>query len=257
MFDIDRDNHAARTLAAVPLLLAAAAGSLDGAVFSAFHDVVAGAMTGNLVALGLGAGTGTPAALVPAACALGGYAAGLVAGTRTAGLAGRVLGPRGAVALTLALELAVLTVACVAWVLGGPGHAFPVGPVLAVTAGAMGVQGAALRRVGPAGTPTNYFTGTVTNWVSGIAEPGARRWDPATGARIAVFVGAVAAGVALHGVVPTGVIGLPLLLLAAATGLAAHAARRRGTHPHLPGGPATPPVTGRCAARTGVGSALR
>ncbi|WP_374210115.1 DUF1275 family protein [Pseudonocardia sp. McavD-2-B] len=51
----------------MPLLLAAAAGALDGASFTAFHDVVVSAMTGSFVALGRG--LGSVGALAPAAWA--------------------------------------------------------------------------------------------------------------------------------------------------------------------------------------------
>lgn len=85
MLSTDHDSRTARIFAAVPLLLAAAAGALDGASFTAFHDVVVSAMTGSFVALGRGLGSAP--ALAPAAWALGGYVLGLVAGTVTAGLA--------------------------------------------------------------------------------------------------------------------------------------------------------------------------
>ncbi|KAA1026207.1 DUF1275 domain-containing protein [Pseudonocardia sp. EV170527-09] len=56
MLSTDHDSRTARIFAAVPLLLAAAAGALDGASFTAFHDVVVSAMTGSFVALGRGWG---------------------------------------------------------------------------------------------------------------------------------------------------------------------------------------------------------
>lgn len=92
---------------------------------------------------------------------------------------------------------------------------------------AMGLEGAALRRIGPAGTPTNYFTGVVTNWVSGMVAPAGRSWNPGAGARVAVFVLAVAATASLHRVLPAGVVAVPVALVAAATVLAAASARSR------------------------------
>ena len=145
----------------------------------------------------------------------------------TAGLAERRLPARGAVGVTLGLELAVLSAFGLAWLLGGPGHAFPVEPMIGTATLAMGLQGAALRRIGPAGTPTNYFTGVVTNWVSGMVDPAGRSWNPGAGARIAVFVLAVAATGSLHRALPAGVVAVPVALVAAATVLAVASARSR------------------------------
>ncbi|WP_249265360.1 hypothetical protein [Pseudonocardia sp. Ae505_Ps2] len=60
-----------------------------------------------------------------------------------------------------------------------------------------------------------------------MVDPAGRSWNPGAGARIAVFVVAVAATGSLHRVLPVGVVAVPVTLVAAATALAAAAARSR------------------------------
>lgn len=227
MIEIDGEQRAVRVFAAVPIVLAAAAGSLDGAGLSAFGSVVASAMTGNFVSLGVGLGDATWSALTPACSALSGYVLGLVTGTAAAGLSARRLSWPGAIGATLGLEVVVLSVFGIVWVLSGPAHSAAAEPVIALAAVAMGIQAATLRRVGQAGTPTNYFTGVVTNWVCGMVDPAGRRWNLGAGARIASFVLAAATAVAVHRVAPVLVIIIPVSLVASATVISAVAARSR------------------------------
>ncbi|MCF7548615.1 DUF1275 family protein [Pseudonocardia sp. WMMC193] len=227
MIEIDGEQRAVRAFAPVPIVLAAAAGSLDGAGLSAFGGVVAGAMTGNLVSLGVGLGDATWSALTPACSALGGYLLGLVTGTAAAGLSARRLPWPGAIGAALALELVALSVFSIVWVLGGPAHTVAAEPVIALAAGAMGIQAATLRRVGKAGTPTNYFTGVVTNWVCGMVDPAGRQWNLGAGARLLSFVLAAAAAVVVHRAAPVLVIAIPVSLVASATVISAVAARSR------------------------------
>lgn len=173
MTGFDEPERRPRTLGAVTVVLTAAAGAIDVVTYFAFNQVFASTMTGNLVLLGLGLAQGDWGQIVDNVCAIIGYCGGLVAGTVFCGLAMRRLPWRNAVGATLTFELGLLLVLGAFWY-GvddvGPIVAWKVA-VLVVGAGlAMGVQAAALRYVGPAGTPTSFLSGTVTNWVSSLVE---------------------------------------------------------------------------------------
>jgi uncharacterized membrane protein YoaK (UPF0700 family) len=169
----DDPERRPRTLGAVTVLLTAAAGAIDVVTYFAFNQVFASTMTGNLVLLGLGLGQGDVGQIVDNVCAVGGYCGGLVAGTVFCGLMMRRWPWRNAVGATLTFELALLLLLGAFWY--GIDDRSPLVPwkviVLVVGAGlAMGVQAAAVRYVGPAGTPTSFMSGTITNWVSGLVE---------------------------------------------------------------------------------------
>ncbi|TDQ62937.1 uncharacterized membrane protein YoaK (UPF0700 family) [Actinomycetospora succinea] len=183
MTGFDDPERRPRTLSAVTVILTAAAGAIDVVTYFAFNQVFASTMTGNLVLLGLGLGQGDWPQIVDNVCAIAGYCGGLLAGTVCCGLAMRRWPWRNAVGATLTFELALLLVLGAFWY--GVDEDSPIVAwkvvVLVVGAGlAMGVQAAALRYVGPAGTPTSFLSGTVTNWVSGLVElhrPFAWNWN--------------------------------------------------------------------------------
>lgn len=169
----DEPERRPRTLSAVTVMLTAAAGAIDVVTYFAFNQVFASTMTGNLVMLGLGLGQGDVAQIVDNICAIGGYCSGLVAGTVFCGLAMRRWPWRNAVGATLTFELALLLLLGAFWY--GVDDDSPLVQwkvvVLVVGSGlAMGVQAAAVRYVGPAGTPTSFMSGTVTNWISSLVE---------------------------------------------------------------------------------------
>lgn len=183
MTGFDEPERRPRTLSAVTVILTAAAGAIDVVTYFAFNQVFASTMTGNLVLLGLGLGEGDVTQILDNVCAILGYCGGLVAGTVFCGLAMRRWPWRNAVGATLTFELALLLLLGAFWY--GVDEDSPIVEwkvvVLVVGAGlAMGVQAAALRYVGPAGTPTSFLSGTVTNWVSGLVElhkPFAWNWN--------------------------------------------------------------------------------
>ena len=223
MTGFDHPERAPRLLGAVTIALTAAAGSLDAVTFFAFNEVFASTMTGNLVLLGLDVARGRWLHALEPLCAIGGYVVGLAAGTLAAGTVMRRLPWRNAVGITLTLELALLVAVGFGW------YAFddPTEQVLRSTllivgaATAMGVQAAALRYVGPSGTPTNFLTGTVTNWVAGMVEPHRPRFDGNSALRILVLAVAAGAGALIQRwdpdylyVLPVAMVSLAIVLMA-------------------------------------------
>ena len=169
----DEPERRPRTLSAVTVVLTAAAGAIDVVTYFAFNQVFASTMTGNLVMLGLGLGQGDWPQILDNVCAIAGYCGGLIAGTVFCGLAMRRWPWRNAVGATLTFELALLLLLGGFWY--GVDEDSPLVQwkviVLVVGSGlAMGVQAAAVRYVGPAGTPTSFMSGTITNWVSSLVE---------------------------------------------------------------------------------------
>ena len=220
MTGFDHPEQRPRLLGAVTVILTAAAGAIDVVTFFAFNQVFASTMTGNLVLLGLGLGQQEWGQVVDNVCAIGGYCSGLVVGTLVCGIAMRRLPWRNAIGIALTVELALLIAVGAVW--WGVDDASPIGRVrvivLVVGSGlAMGVQAAAMRYIGPAGTPTSFLSGTVTNWVSSMAElhkPFTWRWNSPL--RIGVIVVAAAGNAAIQAEVPDVAFAVPVLLVVAA-----------------------------------------
>jgi hypothetical protein len=99
--------------------------------------------------------------------------------------------------------------------------------VLVVGSGlAMGIQAAAMRYIGPAGTPTSFLSGTVTNWVSGLVElhkPFAWNWNSPL--RIGVIVVAAAGNAVLQHRFPDLAFAAPIALVLAAIVMMARVTR--------------------------------
>lgn len=161
---------------AVLPLLAAAAGAVDALAFIALGHVFAGVMTGNLILMAIGLGSGSPGDAVYPLVALAGFGlAVVVAGRfcRTRGGARTDVGPAGdesgadwsrGVFVCLTVEVAFLAAVGVAWAAVG-GHPDGDGraALIAVLSVAMGLQTAAMFAAGPTGAPTTYFTGTLSS----------------------------------------------------------------------------------------------
>jgi len=160
----DRQGPASNALLT---LLTIGTGAVDATSILSAERVFSSVNTGNLVLLGAAAGWHGPA--LGAGVAVAAYAAGVASGARIrkepAGRAG--LWPR-AVMLTLTIELAVLAGFSVVWELvhtrPGAWHAL----LLALLAGAMGLQSVAVRKLG--GVSTTYLTGTMTAFVAGLVS---------------------------------------------------------------------------------------
>jgi uncharacterized membrane protein YoaK (UPF0700 family) len=178
------------------VLLTLTTGAVDATSFLALGNVFSSVITGNMVLLGVAAGTARPALAVHSGVALAGYMAGVAAG---APLAARREGSGGAwppsVTVTLVVELGVLSVFTVAWELAG---AVPRGgaqlALVVVLAAAMGLQAAAVRRLGQMSSTylTSTLTGLVAGLVTGSKPDGMNR---SLGVLAAIVAGAVAASV--------------------------------------------------------------
>jgi uncharacterized membrane protein YoaK (UPF0700 family) len=151
------------------VLLTITTGAVDAASFLALGHVFGSVITGNLVLLGVAANAAQPGLAAHSAVALGGYMAGVAIGAPIVVHAdnhGRTWPP--SVTITLVVELGVLAAFSVAWELAG---AAPHGAVelalVAVLAAAMGLQAAAVRRLGQ--MSSTYLTSTLTGLVAGLA----------------------------------------------------------------------------------------
>ncbi len=175
------------------VLLTLAAGALDAATFLRLGKVFSSVITGNLVLLGMGAGQGNGTLALNGGLALGGYAAGVLAGAAVAGTPtrGQPAWPRR-VTSALAAEFGVMVVFAGLWLAAGSRPAGAVQLVLLVLAGAaMGMQSAAVRRLGEMSATymTSTFTGVLTSLAVGPWPP--PHWPRSIGVLAAMVTGAV------------------------------------------------------------------
>ncbi|MFZ0041510.1 MAG: YoaK family protein [Solirubrobacteraceae bacterium] len=190
--------------------LGTTSGAVDATAFIALGHVFASVITGNLVLLGVSVARGDGRSALFSGCALGAYALGvLVAAPRRSRADGDPVWPLGA-SLVLSVDLALLIVFAIGWELAGarPGRVTQA-LLLAVVAGAMGVQSTAVRRLGP--ISTTYLTGTLTGLLEAVrsGEWSSGHWR---GLGIIVMAAIGAAGAALLIAHARG--WLPLLVLA-------------------------------------------
>ncbi|MEV5440843.1 YoaK family protein [Streptomyces sp. NPDC052682] len=221
----DTDDPKARglPLVAVLLTLTAVSGLIDAVTYLGIGRIFTANMTGNVVVLGFAA-AGAPGFSVPhAATSLGTYLAGAVTGGRIAVWLGE--GSRRTWArVTLAVEAALMGAASVvAYV--SPGHAGTAYALIILTALAMGLRNATVRRLGVPDLTTTVLTMTLTGLAaeSRVGGGSGTRSAHRTGAVVAMLAGAVVGAwlVIHHG------LAVPLLVAAATTAaLAATTAER-------------------------------
>lgn len=181
------------------VLLTLATGAVDATSFLALGNVFSSVVTGDMVLLGAAAGTGRPELAVHSGVALAGYLAGVMAG---APLAARRQHGTGtwppSVTVTLAVELVILVAFSVGWELAGT-HPSGGGQLalVAVLAAAMGLQAAAVRRLGQ--MSTTYLTSTLTALVAGLVT-GSKPDGMARslGVLATLIIGAIAASILLE-----------------------------------------------------------
>jgi uncharacterized membrane protein YoaK (UPF0700 family) len=171
-------------------------GVVNAVTFLFLGKVFSSVITGNLVLLGVSAVTHSSSEAIHSGVGLAGYAAGVAVG---APLAARgndhgATWPRS-ITTTLAAELFVLAAFCLGWELsdGRPGGGAQLALLVLVTA-AMGMQSAAIRRLGQMSSTflTSTLTGVVAALTTGTMPDAIGR---SLGAIAAMVVGALAGGI--------------------------------------------------------------
>ncbi len=183
------------------LLLTLAAGSMDAISYLGLEHVFTAMMTGNTVLLGLALGQGHILPAFRSMLALLGFAAGAILGAMIVQRGERQSDWPPAVTRALTVEWILLGIFTVLWHVTGPDRAeLWLSLLILLAALAMGVQSAAVHRLGVPGIMTTYITGTLTNLMVDIAhlsrpvlgvvtrERARVQWERRVGLMAAVFV---------------------------------------------------------------------
>ena len=151
------------------LALTWAAGNVDAVSFLALGHVFTANMTGNTVLLGLHLAQEQGAAALRALVALVGFGSGLVIGALIVERSTDRAPWPPAVTWSFALEAVILGIFAIGTALTAVVREAWEGQVLiALSAMAMGIQSAAVRRLDVPGISTTYVTGTLTSAVTGL-----------------------------------------------------------------------------------------
>lgn len=210
-------------LVAVLLGLTVVSGLIDAVSYLGLEHVFTANMTGNVVVLGFAA-AGAPGFSVPhTLTSLGSFVVGAVAGGRVAVHLGG--GSRRTWArITLATE-AVLVGACSVVAFAAPGATVTAYTLIAVTAFAMGLRNATVRKLGIPDLTTTVLTMTMTSLAADSRAGGGpgTRSPRRTASVVAMFAGAVLGAwlVIHHG------LAIPLLVAAGLVGVLAVVASGR------------------------------
>jgi len=178
--------------------LTMASGAVDAISYLALGKVFTAFMTGNLVFLGIGvSGTAGPD-VVPVSISLIGFAAGVLAARRILGDRGSDVWPRP---VTRLLELvALLQLAFLGGWLAADGNPGPAGTdiLIALSAGAMGLQSGAVRALNVSGVFTTAATATIIGLMTDVAAPhGSREPARLAGVIAGLVIGATGAALLL------------------------------------------------------------
>jgi uncharacterized membrane protein YoaK (UPF0700 family) len=155
------------------LLLAWAAGSVDAIGFLGLDHVFTANMTGNTVLLGLSLGEGRSIAALANVIALIGFTLGVTFGALIVERDGKKGEWDRRVTSALFLEALMLTAFTLFWHLtpgGAERSSVALYILIALSAAAMGIQSAAVRRLNLPGVTTTYVTGTMTSLIAGLTS---------------------------------------------------------------------------------------
>jgi uncharacterized membrane protein YoaK (UPF0700 family) len=210
------------------VLLTLTAGAVNAVSFLALGKVFSSVITGNLVLLGVAATSHSPSEALHASVATAGYAAGALIGAPLAARRSRQADTWPAsVTATLGAELFVLAGFCVGWELShGSPHDGGQLTMLIAAAAAMGMQSAAVRRLGQ--MSSTYLTSTLLGVLAGLVGGGRPEGlGRSIGVLVAVVVGALAGGIlaeSAHAWLPVAVL-LPLVVVVAGSAVASRHGR--------------------------------
>lgn len=180
---------------ALVVVLTFLTGSADAVGFLALGGAFSSVMTGNMVLLGLSAGSGHAELALTSGCAIVSFITGVLAGARLVGAArpDDPVWPRQ-VTRALVLELLVFVVFLVVWQVNLPHPSAHVDlGLLMLSAAALGIQSSAIQRFGVPGLSSTYLTGTLTSLIAGFAAQ--RPWRdlrPKAHVLLALMTGAAA-----------------------------------------------------------------
>jgi uncharacterized membrane protein YoaK (UPF0700 family) len=171
-------------------------GVVNAVTFLFLGKVFSSVITGNLVLLGVSVTTHSSSEALHSGVGLAAYAAGVAVGAPIAarGNDHSTTWPRS-ITTTLAAELCVLAAFCVGWELSdGRPHGAAQLILLVCLAAAMGMQSAAIRRLGQMSSTylTSTLTGVVAALTTGMRPDALGR---SLGALAAMVVGALAGGI--------------------------------------------------------------
>jgi uncharacterized membrane protein YoaK (UPF0700 family) len=154
------------------LILAWAAGSVDAINYLGLGHVFTANMTGNTVFLAISLGEGQVLAASRSVASLIGFCLGAALGTEVIRRGRKRLGTPGwspVITRAIALEGVILALFATGWYIAGARPDFLAVHVLIVlSALAMGIQSAAILRIGVTGVATTYITGTITSLMIGF-----------------------------------------------------------------------------------------
>lgn len=189
-------------------------------------------MTGNLVLLGVAIGQGQLAGSLRSVIAFAAFVAGILVGVGvTSQTEPTAVWPRSA---TLALlgELALLLGLLAGWQITGDRPAAVALDILIVlSAGAMGMQTVAARRLGVAGVTTTFVTGMLTGLIAELAAVGPGRTHRTIwAATLACMLIGAALGAAVFVAWRPGAPFVAVLLVGTVTGAAIWLTRPGGRH---------------------------
>jgi uncharacterized membrane protein YoaK (UPF0700 family) len=145
------------------LLLTLAAASVDAISYLGLGHVFTAMMTGNTVLLGLALAQGEALAALRSILALIGFTIGVFAGALIVDRESEPAEWPAAVTTALAFETLILAMFAAASTLFDSTRAVIIYLLIIMSAFAMGIQSAAVRRLGVPGIATTYITGTLTS----------------------------------------------------------------------------------------------
>jgi uncharacterized membrane protein YoaK (UPF0700 family) len=179
------------------LMLTAAAGSADAVSYLGLGRVFTANMTGNLVLFGVAIGQGQLEGSIRSVIAFVVFVAGVFFGVRlTTKTAQAAVWPRS-VTIAILIELGLLVTLAAGWeIVGNQPAALEADFLIALSAGAMGMQAAATRRLAVVGLATTFVTGMLTSLIAELAgvSPDWSRWTLWAATLVFMVIGASAAG---------------------------------------------------------------